>query len=219
MSVTPQENQSNEQIEQKSNDKEYNFAQIRKQLEQEKQEKQHLASQIEELKRAVAQPRNDDDDDDEPYIDRKKLRRESEKVKKEAINEAEQLIERKVSKALEEERRNMWLKGNPDFYDTMQHAQKLYEKDPELAESIIQMPDTFERQKLVYRSIKTLGLHEKAKAAPSIQEKIDANKRSPYYQPASSGTPPYSSGGDFSDAGMKSGFTKMKELQKRMGLS
>jgi len=79
------------------------------------------------------------------------------------------------------------MKNNPDFYEVMNHAQKFAERDPELAESILTMPEGFERQKLVYKNIKALGIHKKEEPKPSIQETIDKNRRSPYYQPSGVG--------------------------------
>ena len=69
----------------------------------------------------------------------------------------------------------MWLKNNPDFYEVMNHAQAFADKDPELAESILEMPEGFERQKLVYKNIKALGIHKPAEQKPNIQDKIDSS--------------------------------------------
>src|SRR5208337_4554436 len=120
-------------------------------------------------------------------------------------------IQKAVHTALEEERKNAWLKQNPDFYDLLnQHADKIVKADLELAETILEMPDNFARQKLVYKNIKALGLHKAEQKVPSIQEKIDANRRSPYYQPTGIGTAPYSQVGDFSAVGQKQAFDKMR---------
>ena len=100
----------------------------------------------------------------------------------------------------------------------MKHAQKLVDKDPELAETILEMPDTFERQKLVYKSIKSLGLHKPEESKESIQSKIDANRRTPYYQPSGVASAPYASQGDFSPAGQKNAYDKLKELKNRLRL-
>ena len=108
------------------------------------------------------------------------------------------------------------MKQNPDFYDVMQHAQAFADKDPELAETILSMPEGFERQKLVYKNIKALGMHKKEEPKATIQDKIEANRRSPYYQPSGMASPGYSSGGDYSEAGKKNAFDKMQELKKRL---
>ena len=115
-----------------------------------------------------------------------------------------------------EERKNSWLKNTPDFYEIMGHAQAFAERDPELAETILSMPEGFERQKLVYKNIKALGLHKKEEPRASIQDKIDQNKRSPYYQPSGMGAAPYAAAGDFTPSGMKNSYAKMQELKNRL---
>jgi len=202
------------------NDKEYNFAQIRQQLEREKNEKLHLKEEIEKLKK-VAQstlPSGDEDsaDDDEPYIDHKRLKKELGKVVQKTYADTDQKINQAVSRALSEERQKQWLKNNPDFYEVMDHAQAFADRDPELAETILEMPEGFERQKLVYKNIKALGIHKKPEPTPSIQEKIDANRRSPYYQPSGVANAPYASAGDYTPAGQKNAYQKMQELKGRL---
>ncbi len=98
----------------------------------------------------------------------------------------------------------------------MSHAQKFADNDPELAETILQMPEGFERQKLVYKNIKALGLHKPAQKQSTIQEKIDQNRRSPYYQASGVGSAPYASQGDFSAGGQKNAYEKMLELKKNL---
>jgi hypothetical protein len=206
--------------EEKKNDKEYNFAQIRGQLEKERAEKQALMDELEKTRRVAMEklaPKDDaDDEPDEPYVDHRRLEKKLAKFGAKTKEEVDERINKAVSKALEEERKQNWLKGNPDFFEVMQHAQTFAEKDPDLAETILQMPEGFERQKLVYKNIKALGLHKKQQPEQSIQEKIDQNKRSPYYQPSGQGSAPYAAMGDFSDAGQKNAYSKMKELQKRL---
>ena len=152
-------------------------------------------------------------------IDKKKLKKEQAKFGQQMKQETQSEIQRAVQTALQEERKNNWLKQNPDFYDTLQqHADKIVQRDPELAETILQMPDGFERQKLVYKNIKALGLDKPEVKQSSIQEKIDANRRSPYYQPTGIAAAPYAAAGDFSDVGQKNAYQKMKELQNKLRL-
>lgn len=223
MSV-PQENQiTPSQVEnaQKPNDKEYNFAQIRQQLEKEKQEKLQMREEIEKLKK-IAQEKlssHDDDDDDEPYIDKKKLKRELSKVVEQTNTETDSKIQSIVNRALAEERQKHWLQGNPDFQEVMQHAQKLQDTDPELADIILSMPESFERHKLVYKHLKATGLHKPAAPKSNIQDKIDANRRSPYYQPGAVSSPGYgivNGGKDYNEAEMKNAYDMMVQTKKRM---
>ena len=78
------------------------------------------------------------------------------------------------------------------------------------------MPEGFERQKLVYKNIKALGVHKPEQKQPSIQDKVDANKRSPFYQPNGVGSAPYSSVGDFSAGGQKNAYEKMQQLKSKL---
>jgi hypothetical protein len=111
----------------------------------------------------------------------------------------------------------MWIENNPDFFEVLQkHADKLPTIAPKLADSILKMPDSFERQQLVYNNIKALGLDKPEQKQSSVQDKIDANRRSPYYQPSSVNTPPYAAAGDFSESGKKNAYQKMQELKNRL---
>jgi hypothetical protein len=209
----------------KPNDKEINFRMQEKAI-QDKYERmlaQERSARIEAEKKAeeALAKRNahaDEEDDSEPYVDHKKLKREQAKFGQQLKQETQSDIQKAVQTALNEERKTNWMKQNPDFYDVLQHAEKLAMKDPELADTILEMPEGFERQKLVYKNIKALGLHKPEVKAPSIQEKIDSNRKSPYYQPTNQGAPPYSSEGNFSPQGQKDAFAKMRELQSRLRL-
>lgn len=224
--AVPENNQNTiqpgaENTQQKSSDKEYNFAQIRQQLERERTEKVALAQELEKVKRVVqeklAPP--DDDGDDEPYVDHKRLKRELGKVAERTANETDNKIQQAVNRALGEERQRMWLKNNPDFHEVMQHAQAFADRDPELAETILEMPEGFERQKLVYKNIKALGINRPPEQKPSIQETIDQNRRSPYYQPTGVATPGYgvaNGGKDYSPAEGQNAYKKMQELKSRL---
>ena len=211
----PQENQTQQNTSQPSvSDKELNFralqAKYEKQLEQERQ------ARI-ELERKVNQTQvQDDDDSDEPYVDHKKLEKKLAKFSEKNMQATKSEIQNAVQTALYEERKQNWLRNNPDFYDVMNHAQKFAEKNPELAESILELPEGFERQKVVYANIKAQGVHKPSVAEPSIQQKIDANRRSPYYQPSGVGTAPYSTQGDFSPTGQKNAYDKLQELKKNL---
>jgi hypothetical protein len=209
--------------EKKPSDKEFNFraleakaAASQRQLELERHERAQVQRELDELRNRNTSA--DDSADDEPYVDRKRLKKELANYDANVKKQTNEAIQQTVQQALAAERERMWLQTNPDFYDTMQHAEKIVQKDPELAESILQMPDTFERKKLVYRSIKSMGLHQSEQKQPSIQEKIDNNKKHLFYSPTSNTSPPYAAAGDFSETGQKTAYDKMKELQKRMRL-
>jgi len=199
-------------------EKERNFraleAKYQKQLEQERTARMEAERKAQEY--AAKQQQEPEEDDSDPYVDNRKLDKKLARFGEQAKQQTQSEIQKAVGMAIQEERRQNWLKNNGDFYEVLQHADKFAEKDPELAETILQMPESFERQKLVYKSIKALGMHLPEQKQASIQDKVDANRRSPYYQPSGIPNSPYVSSGDFSDAGKKQAFDKMKELQKRM---
>lgn len=211
MTVPQQENQ----VPQQPSEKELNFraleAKLKQQIEEERSARIQAERLLQEKQRTVIE-----EDDDEPYVNHKNLNKKLQNFGEQTKQQTQAEINRAVAKALQEERNNNWLRQNSDFHDVMKNANKLYEKDPELAETILEMPDGFERQKLVYKNIKALGLDRPEVKQPSIQEKIDANKRSPYYQPTGLNSAPYASQGDFSKGGQKNAYEKMLELKSRL---
>lgn len=197
-------------------DKEKNFraleAKYQRQLESERAERERLQRELE----ARSKPQEDEDDDSEPYVDHKRLNKTLAKHGQATQSEIQKAMEQAKYSAKEELKQEMWLENNPDFYDVLKHAQKFAERAPKLAETILRMPDGFERQKLVYENIKMLGVDKPEQKPSSIQEKIDANKRSPYYQPSNMNPGPYSNAGDFSPTGQKAAYDKMQELKSRL---
>lgn len=200
-------------------DKELNFRALESKYERALQQERAARIEAERIANERTQVQvQDDDSDSEPYVDHKKLAKKLATFGEQTKKQTQSDIQTAVNTALHEERKNTWMKNNPDFYEVLQHAEKLHQRDPELAESILEMPESFERQKLVYKNIKALGLNKAAEKAPSIQDKIEANRKSPYYQPSGVGTAPYASVGDFSAGGQKQAYQKMQELKARYGM-
>lgn len=210
--------QDNQPQENKSNEKEVNFRALemryKQQLEEERKARLEAERRAEEALKRKEMP--EEEEDDEPYVNKQKLSKTLAKFGEQTKEQTQSQIQKAVQQALAEERRQSWLKANPDFAEVMQHAEKFAQHDPELAETILQMPEGFERQKLVYKNIKALGMHKPQPKEQTIQDKVDANRRSPYYQPTSVGAAPYSQVGDFSPAGQKQAYDKMKQLQKQL---
>lgn len=206
-------------VESRPSDKELNFraleAKYQRQLEQERAARLEAEKRAEEFAQRHVNS-SDDDDDSEPYVDKKRLEKKMTKFGQDVQRQTQSEIQKAVQTAIYEERKNNWLNQNKDFEEVMQHANKFAAHDPELAETILLMPDGFERQKLVYKNIKALGLHRPVVAEPSIQEKVDANRRSPYYQPSGVGTAPYAAAGNFSLDGQKQAYAKMQELKRTL---
>lgn len=221
MTVSTQENQAQQpQVDPKQAEKELNFRKqqqmYERQLEQERAERQRLQQELDRRQQPAS---DEEDDDDEPYVQKKKLDKKLAKFGEQNKQQTQSDIQRAVQVAIQEERKQNWLKQNNDFYDVLQHAEKFAQHDPELAETILQMPEGFERQKLVYKNIKALGLHQEKPKAPSIQDKIDSNRKGAFYQPSGVASGPYSNQSDFSPQGQEQAYKKMMDLKNRLRLS
>jgi hypothetical protein len=216
----------NTSTETKQTDKDYNFAQLRKQVEAERVARVQAEERAAELERQVkSKPiHEDDEDDDEPYVDRRKLKKELNRFGEQSKQQTQADIQRTVQEALNEERRQNYLKQNNDFNHVMSEAtiQKFADRHPEIAENILRMPEGFERQKLVYSTIKALGVDKPEAKPQSIQEKIDANRKNPYYQPSQMGTAPYGThqvtGRNVSDQEGQNLYKQMQQLKQNMRL-
>lgn len=211
----------NQVQENKPSDKELNFRQLEAKYERQLAQERAARIEAERIAQEARRPSDNSDDDEdasEPYVDHKRLNKKLAKFGEQTKQQTQSEVNNAVQQALKEERKQNWIKQNPDFYEVLQYAEKFAQKDPELAETILEMPEGFERQKLVYKNIKALGLHKPETKGPSIQEKIDANRRSPYYQPSGIGSAPYASAGDFSPSGQKNAYEKMQELKNKLRL-
>lgn len=225
MSSPTQENQVQQQPEEvKQNDKEYNFRRqeqmFQKQLDQERQARAELERKFqEELSKRQNAKEEDDEAYSEPYVDEKYLSKKLNKFGQNTQSEIQKAMEMAKQKAKEELRQEMYLEQNPDFFQTLQLADSFAQKNPRLADTILKMPEGFERQKLVYENIKAMGLDKpQEQSKQSIQGKIEENRRSPYYQPSGIGSAPYNQASDFSPTGQKSAYDKMQQLKKQLRL-
>jgi hypothetical protein len=210
-------------IDNKPSEKEINFRQLEakyeRQLAQERADKERLQEELNKRHQQQIKTDDDDDDSDEPYVDKKRLNKKLDSFERKMEEKIEKKAEEKARSMIESQRTESWLQQNSDFEQTMQHAEKFAELHPKLAENILRMPAGFERQKLVYENIKAFGL-DKPQAKPStIQDKVDANRRSPFYQPNGVGSSPYAGQqSDFSPSGQKAAHDKMMELKGRLRL-
>lgn len=202
-------------------DKEVNFRLQEQRFQRIIAEKDRILAEKEEALRQAKEAqsnRNSKDDDDysEPYVDDRRLNNKLEKFGKQTKQETQAEIKQAVQQAIYEERQSRWIKENPDFYQVLdKHAEQFALRNPELAEIILNMDDTPERQKLVYKNIKAMGLDKPEEKKSTIQDKIDSNKRGVFYQPSGMSTSPYSVASDFSEAGKKDAYEKMKSMMRR----
>lgn len=216
------ENQPSNQaqnVDNKANDKEINFraleAKHRREIDEERQARKDLERKLQEVESRQTEK---DDDDDEPYVGHKKLDKKFSSFEKKLEQTIDKKAEERARALLDTRDQEEWANKNNDFSEVMKedNLMRLLNRAPALADSIKRMPDGFEKQKLVYNTIKSMGIDKPEAKQPSIQEKIDANRRSPYYQPTGVGSSPYSSSGDFSQQGQKQAYDKMQELKNRL---
>ena len=207
--VNPVQDQVNQE-------KEKNFAELRKIAEQERSARIALEQRLAAFEKSTHKNvPSEEEDDDEPYIDKKKLKKVLSGFQDEMEKKIEEKAESKARMLVEEERTRGYLKENSDFEKVMNSdlVQKFADAHPRLAENILRMPEGFERQKLVYENIKALGIDRPQPKQMSIQEKVDANRRSPYYQPSGSGTPAYDQTSNISP---ENAYKKMQQLIQGM---
>ena len=205
----------------KPNDKEFNFRQLeakfRTEIEHERQARAEAERKIEELSRQQAQ-NTQEEDDGEPYVNSQRLEKKLARFGQSTQSEIQKGMEAAKREAKEELKQELWLENNPDFFDILQHADKFAQGNPLLADTILKMPDTFERKKLVYANIKAMNIHKPESKEQSIQQTIDSNRRNVFYQPTGVGSAPFQPQGDFSDAGQKAAYQKMQESKARLRL-
>ncbi len=217
MTVSEAENVAQDQ---KVTDKELNFRRLESKYQQEvayeRAKREETERRMQELTQSKQQ--EPEEEDTEPYVDHKRLNKSLNKFGQNTQVEIQKAMQQAKHMAKEELKQEFFLENTPDFYQVLEHAEKFAQKAPKLAENILRMPEGFERQKLVYNTIKELGLDKPEVKQSTIQEKIDSNKRSPYYQPTSVGASPYASASDFSASGQAQAYEKMKELQSRLRL-
>jgi hypothetical protein len=205
---------------QKDNSAETNLRRLGQKLEEERTARMRLEEELSKERasnaRKPSRDLDDDDQGDEPYVDRRALKKVLNQFATDFEQKVDKKAEEKASQMIERERQQTFLRSNPDFAQVLDpdNVRKFAERHPDIAEPMLEMPDNFARQKLLYQNIKLSGVLKPAVPEPSIQAKIEANRRSPYYQPSGGNTPPYESASDFSDSGQKNAYAKMQSLIK-----
>lgn len=218
-------------------EKELNFERLRKenarivqQAEQEREARLRVEAELNALRQQSPRPRQDEDDEDdsssdEPYLDRRSFKKSLNRFEQKMEEKIERKAEEKARRILDEERKRDFvhrLKSEyRDFDEVLNEdsAEKFSQQCPDLAKEILAIPDEYQRRKMAYQTIKSIGLHKKEEPKQVGQDKVNQNLRNPYYSPTSFGNPGTAPMGDFSEAGQKAAFEKMQGLLKnRTGL-
>lgn len=209
-------------IEKEKVSKEDNLRRQREYYERLLSEAQEKGQELEKKLAESHKPILSDIDDDEPYIDSKSLNRRLSAFQKQLEGTFEQKAEEKARSLINEDKKEIYLKSNPDFNKVMNGdlLQKFAEQHPRVAENLLQMPDNFERQKLVYETIKSLKIDEPQQKTSDIQGRINANQAHPGYAPSDTATAPYqgyvTGGKNYSPSEQKNAYEKMQELKSRL---
>ncbi len=208
---------------------EYNFQQMRKQLENERYAREQAEmrakqyeDQINEFKTSQSKKKDEDEDDSyaEPYVDKKTLDKRFKNWESSLDERIDKKAEQKARIMLEQERQSTFLRENKDFDKVMtpDMLQKFVDTYPEVAEGILQnMPDDFNRQKHVYKTIKSLKLHMRPEEAVPVEKVIEKNQKSGLYQPSNVAPSAFKASGDFSKDGQKQAYEQMRDLASRFG--
>jgi hypothetical protein len=119
------ENTPQSQVQEQQNNKELNFRALeqkyQKQLEQERSARLEAERIANEARQKYMAP-VDDDDDSEPYVDKKRLRKEQDRFGEKIKQETQSEINKAVQQALYQERNQNWMRQNPDHEEVMKHA-------------------------------------------------------------------------------------------------
>lgn len=217
-----------EPVEQKPDNKEFNFRRLeqsrdeemRKRVEAEK-EREYLKRELEQIK-TMLQPKEEDPlasiDPYDPKSVQAGISKTLEIERKKILKEAEEVVRQNLERTKKEDRVNSLRYEHSDYDQVMneQNIAKLGDLQPELVESLLEVQDEYKRRKLAYQAIKK---HIVAKPEPraSIKEKVEENKANPYFIPASHGNPPVK-GIDFdmqSKDARKQAYEKLKAAQRR----
>ena len=208
-------------IDQKQSDKELNFRQLeakyQRQLDQERSariEAERIAQEATQKKQIV---QDDDDNDDEPYVDKKKLEKKLARFGEQTKQQTKSEIQVAVQQAIQEERKQNWMNQILIFTMFFNMQRNLLKEIPILQNLFLICQIHLKGKSLFIKTLRLL-VYINQKQNNHLFRKIDANKRSPYYQPTGTGTAPYASQGDFSPQGQKQAYEKMKELKSKYGM-
>lgn len=221
-------NQATTQAQAKQDDREINFAALRKKTEALEQE---LAKRDEVLRRqeqALSEmqnrfnPTRDEFDSlpDDELLDKAKFKRLIEKERSTLRKEAEEIARQTYMKIDSENYQQKLYQSFPDYDQVVNsaNAEKLQEKDPEFMSLLAEVKDEYKRREMAYKKMKKLA----QEAAPKVkaQDVVNENRQAAgsYYSPGGQGPSanPYAFEFDVrnSEARTKA-YERLKAAQKR----
>lgn len=217
------------QAQAKQDDREVNFAALRKKteaLEAQLQEKEQLFQRQQAMldqMQSKLQPNIDEFDSlpSDELIDKAKLQRIREKDRENFRKEAQQ-VARETYAQLDNENFAQKLKFAYPDYDSVvnaANAEKLQEKDPEFMSLLAEVKDEFKRREMAYKKMKKLASEEE-KPKVKAQDVVDENRKisGNYFTPSGQGpmNNPYAFEFDVrSPEARAKAYQKLKTAQKR----
>lgn len=215
-----------------SSDKELNFRKLEEARLREREEKMRLEMQNETLQNELKEikeylkpkerdPFEDIDDYIEPEV-KKALVDKFNRFGSSFERKAEEIAEKKyqeIQRQKEEaEKKNFLPKLQNEFNDfdqvmTEQNIMEIGEKDPTFLQTVLMVPDEYEKRKFLYQRIKA----NKSNAEPekTVQDRVRQNQKNPYHVPSSAS--PTSDAIDFdldSPGARESAYQKLRSAQR-----
>lgn len=204
-----------------------NFARLEKAKQEEcdariraEMEREMLRKQLDEIRQANQPKEEDPLDGVDDYIDKERLQLIRQKDKVAFQKEAEMIANRTYeARRREEEKQNFLPRLKSQFHDydsVMSEANiaKLEQTSPAFLKTVLKIDDDYERRLLTYEYLKSqIGKIEEPKS--SIQDRVEENKRNPYYSPAGSGTPAAVDFDIKSKSARDQAYAKLKAAQRR----
>lgn len=165
---------SQESSQSKRNDAEYNWAEMRRQRERDRQELEELRASINQLK-----PQKKEEEDDYGVNDDDLLEGRHLKELKRELKQLKSELKAKESSSLPERLQSKF----PDFYElmTVDNLNYLDKEEPELAKALAQNPDEYQRAVGAYKLLKRLkgnspqAAIDKKKAIENSKKPVSVN--------------------------------------------
>lgn len=227
--VNKQEAASPEQkVSESPSDKELNFRRLEAAREADRDarvraelENQMLKREIEEIK-VLLQPKEKDPlDEVEDYVDPARLKAKLSIERTALERKAKEIAKntyQEIKKEEEEKEKKNYIarlkRDYPDYESVMNEStlMTLEQIDPIFLETVLSIPDDYERRAKTYKKIKSLP---KPEEKVSIQDKVAENQQNPYYMPSGSGNPSAVEFDIRSKSARESAYAKLKAAQKR----
>lgn len=179
-------------------DKEVNFRRLETAWEREKEARyqaemksQLLQKEIEMIKASLAPVERDPLDEIEDFSDPVQVKEKINKKLNGMLSSFERKAKEIVEKTVDEKNKVNWdkrlKKDYPDYMDvvTPEACTKLEQSDPLFLQTALKLQDEYDRGEAVYQYLK----RQKKAPQPSIQEKVENNKKNNYLIPDSHGIP------------------------------